>query len=213
MDIKVKTLIFDMGMVLVDFHWRDFLAELGYESEQIEEIGRAVFRNPLWHEFDWGIMTDEEILTQMKRDAPHHVQDIDRIWENFQYVCKPFDYAEELIRSLHELGYKIYILSNFGNTLLHLERPMFTFLDYVDGSVISYAVQQMKPNDDIYESLLSKYTINPANAVFFDDLEANCETARKLGITAVQVKGLSSIIKGLEQECGVILPQMEKYLK
>lgn len=49
--------------------------------------------------------------------------------------------------------------------------------------------------------------------MFFDDVAENCEGARRAGITAVQVTdGLRSILDGLKKECGVELPQMEKYL-
>ena len=72
----------------------------------------------------------------------------------------------------------------------------------------------LKPDDAIYQELIEKYGIDPENAVFFDDLEANCEGARRAGITAVQVTdGLRSILDGLREECGVELPAMERYLK
>lgn len=81
-------------------------------------------------------------------------------------MCHPFAYSEELIRTLHEMGYKIYILSNYGETLLGLNREKYTFLNYVDGGVFSYAVKQMKPDDVIYQTLIEKCGIEPENAVF-----------------------------------------------
>lgn len=211
----MKTLIFDLGMVLIHFRWRDFLTDMGYEEEEKEGIARAIFQNPLWNEFDWGVMGDENVIAQMKLEAPRYAEEIDRIWqkENFGNVCHPFAYAEELIRTLHEMGYKVYALSNYGETLLGLNRKKYTFLNYMDGGVFSYDVKLMKPDDAIYQALLEKYHIAPENAVFFDDVAENCEGARRAGITAVQVTdGLSSILDGLKKECGVELPQMEKYL-
>lgn len=209
----MNTLIFDMGMVLVDYRWKAFLKDLGYEGEKFNKVGNAVFNNPLWQQFDQGVMGDENVIAQMKKESPECAADIDRIWENFRYVCQPYAYSEEMIRTLHEMGYKIYILSNYGKTLLNLDREDFTFLDYVDGGIFSYEVKQVKPNDDIYETLLSKYDICPETAIFFDDMAANCESARRRGITAVEVRGLSSILDGLKEHCHIELPEIhDKYL-
>lgn len=195
-------------MVLVDFRWRAFLEDLGYDEKQAENIGRAVFKNPLWHQFDWGIMGDENVLRQMKLEAPEYEQDINRIWNNFRYVCRPYLYSEELIRTLHEKGYKIYFLSNYGETLFHRGKQDYTFFKYLDGGVFSYEVQQMKPNDAIYQTLLTRYHIDPKDAIFFDDSPENCEAARENGITAVQVNGLESILSGLLEYCQEEMPEI-----
>lgn len=203
----MNTIIFDMGMVLVDFRWKQLLLDMGYEEMEVEKIGKAVFQNPLWEEFDRGVWSDDKILSAMKEETPEASKDIDQIWkkDNFRNVCAPFHYSEELLKQLHEGGYKIYILSNFGKTLFALDKEMFTFLNYVDGGVISAKVKQMKPDADIYETLLKKYDINPTDAVFFDDRKENCDAARRLGITAVEVCGYKSIIEGLKKYVGFTL--------
>ena len=197
----MKTVIFDMGMVLVDFRWKELLKEMGYEGTEAKKIGEAVFANPLWDEFDRGVWEDEKIIAAMKGKAPEVSEAIDKIWQpdNFKNACAPFDYSEELLKKLHEAGCKIYILSNYGKRLFSLDKEMFTFLNYVDGGIISAKVQQMKPDAAIYETLLSKYDIDPEDAVFFDDRRENCEAARKLGITAVEVDGYQTIIDGLKK--------------
>lgn len=211
----MKTLIFDIGGVLAHFRWREFLTDMGYEGEKKEGLAKAMFQNPLWTQFDLGVMGDANVIAQMKQESPQYAEDIERIWkkENFCNICHPFAYSEDLLRTLHEMGCKIYILSNYGETLLGLNRKKYTFLDYTDGGVFSYEVKLLKPDDAIYETLIKRCGINPKNAVFFDDLAENCEGARRAGITAVQVTdGLASILKGLKKECGIQIPQMEKYL-
>lgn len=201
----MRTLIFDMGMVLVDFRWKALLSELGYSAAEADRIGKAVFESPLWQEFDRGVWEDEKILTAMKEETPEAAEAIDKIWqpENFRNVCAPFDYSERLLKQLHEAGCKIYILSNYGKRLFSLDKEMFDFLQYTDGGVISAKVQQMKPDADIYQTLLQKYDIDPADAVFFDDRAENCEAACKQGIAAVEVDGFSTIIKGIREYTGI----------
>lgn len=209
----MKTIIFDMGMVLVNFRWRNLLDDMGYDKKKKEGLAKAMFQSPLWEDFDWGIRGDETIFAQMKKEAPEYVEEMNHIWKHFYEICVPFDYSEDLVSTLHEKGFKIYILSNYGKTLLEHTRPNFPFLSLVDGEVFSFDVHQIKPHRDIYETLLKRYDISPENAVFFDDLKANCEAAKALGIDAVHVKdGLASILEGLERKCDVSLPELKKYM-
>ena len=200
-----KTIIFDMGMVLVDFRWKALIRDLGYSGTEADMIGEAVFESPFWEEFDRGLWDDQKILSSMKEKTPEAAEAIDIIWQpdNFKNVCAPFEYSEQLLQQLHEAGCSIYILSNYGKTLFSLDKKDFSFLKYTDGGVISAKVKQMKPNADIYKTLIQKYDINPADAVFFDDRKENCEAARELGIAAVEVNGLSTILDGIKEYTGI----------
>ena len=55
----------------------------------------------------------------------------------------------------------------------------------MDGRVISFEVFQLKPDPEIYETLLKKYALDPAECVFIDDRAENIETARKLGMKGI----------------------------
>ena len=65
----INTVIFDIGMVLVYFRWRELFADLGFEGEKFEKIAKATVHNPWWNEFDKGKMTVEEIVDNGKQIA------------------------------------------------------------------------------------------------------------------------------------------------
>ena len=50
----IRTIIFDIGNVLTQFGWREFIHSFGYEKEVEERIGKATVDNPFWREFDRG---------------------------------------------------------------------------------------------------------------------------------------------------------------
>ena len=52
----MKKIIFDMGMVLVDFRWESFLEELGYHGEKKERLAKAFLKNLLWQNFVLGLL-------------------------------------------------------------------------------------------------------------------------------------------------------------
>lgn len=199
----MKNIVFDLGMVLVDYRWRGLLEDLGYAEEKIDRIGKAVFKNALWNEFDHGVMAFEEIVQAMKKNAPDLEEDITRIFqnENFRYVCLAYAYSEELVKRLKEEGYNLYILSNYGERLIGLGREHMTFLSYFDGETFSYKEQLMKPEAAIYQALISNHNLLPEETVYFDDVENNCIAGRKAGLHSVEVNGLASILDGLKEYC------------
>jgi putative hydrolase of the HAD superfamily len=62
------------------------------------------------------------------------------------------------------------------------------FLSYMDGGLLSCDYQVIKPDPAFYQILIDKYDLVPSECVFLDDLEANLETAQKLGIHTILVK-------------------------
>ena len=55
----INTIVFDIGMVLVYFRWKELYADLGYEGEKFDIRANATVHNPWWNEFDKGLMTVE----------------------------------------------------------------------------------------------------------------------------------------------------------
>lgn len=91
------------------------------------------------------------------------------------------DYAETWVRYLKDKGYHVYILSNYATDTLERTEDKLTFLKYVDGAVFSCQVKQIKPEPEIYKTLLGRYHLDPEKSVFLDDRAENCEAARKTG--------------------------------
>ena len=58
----ITTIIFDIGNVLADFAWETYFQSLGYEEEIFHRVAKATVLNPLWNEYDRGVMSNEEIL-------------------------------------------------------------------------------------------------------------------------------------------------------
>ena len=83
-------------------------------------------------------------------------------------------------------GYRLYVLSNYCDYALKQTRKDLTFLKNMDGIIFSCEVQQLKPEKDIYETLLGRYGLKAEESVFLDDRAENCEAARQLGIHAIQ---------------------------
>ena len=193
----IRTIIFDIGNVLADFNWRAYLDSFALPEQEDRIVERTLFLSPLWAEIDRGRLSDEELLAQICKSAPEQEMLIRRVYSGAGMAVSQNAYAPGLLKRLKELGYQIYILSNYGKTFYEERLSNFEFLRYSDGQVISYQEQYIKPEPEIYQILLSRYQICPEEAVFFDDLPKNLETAKTFGINTVQVRGSESIEEGL----------------
>lgn len=182
----IRTVIFDIGMVLVYFRWRELYAQLGFSGEKFEKLADATVRNPWWNEFDKGLMTTEEIIERFAMSAPEYKKEIVEIYDHMDEIVSLYDYAIPWIRDLKQKGYKIYILSNWSKPAYdaNLETNL-RFLKEVDGAVMSFEHGVIKPDPKIYELICNRFDIDPKTAVFLDDNVANIEGAKSFGLNAI----------------------------
>jgi len=180
----IDTIIFDIGNVLAEFCWKDYLRDIQMSEDARQQISDKIFCGDVWDEFDCGKKSDEEIISQCVFLIPDYEEEIRMVFHTIEKVAFEYDYAKSWIEELKEKGFKIYLLSNYGKNAF--ERKTYSFLELVDGKVISYEVKAVKPQPQIFYALLNNYEIIPQNAVFFDDMEENIIAARTHGINGIQ---------------------------
>ena len=99
-----------------------------------------------------------------------------------------FNDTIEIIKKLKNLGYKVYLLSNlkeidYEKFIKHFDVSIF------DEMFLSFKLDMIKPNDDIYKYVINKLNTKPENIYFFDDNKDNIDGAIRNGINAYQVTG------------------------
>lgn len=187
----IKHIIFDIGNVLASFRWKDLFRELGFQGEAFERIAAATVLHPtLWNEFDRSLISDEEIIAGCIARAPEYEQQIRLLFSKTELLVEEYAYSYEWINGLKNRGYSVYVLSNYGKTSFEAARDhhRLSFLTLMDGGVISYEVQMVKPEPGIYKALLDKYGLKAEECVFLDDRAENIAAATKLGFYGVEVK-------------------------
>ena len=78
-----------------------------------------------------------------------------------------------------------------------MTRERMGFLKHADGALISYEVQQTKPNHTIYQGICDKFGIIPSEAVFLDDSPINIEGAKTFGLHTVLFTNYPSALEDL----------------
>ena len=195
----IENIIFDVGNVLMGYDWEEYLRSYDFPEEKYQKIADAVFRNPIWEEQDRGQHEESWYVDKFVESAPEYEADIREVVRRDPECMHLYDYAETWVKYLKNQGYHLYVLSNYGTYMLDRTKQDMSFLKYMDGVVFSCDVQQIKPEVDIYKTLLKRYSLKPEKSVFLDDRAVNCEGAGKAGIHTIQFENLKQAAKALEK--------------
>ncbi|MCH5186904.1 MAG: HAD family phosphatase [Oscillospiraceae bacterium] len=195
----IDTVVFDIGNVLAAFDWPGFIRGFGFSPKAEKEIAEAVFKSNEWKQVDLGLKSDEELIGLFTANAPQWAEEIRAIFEKWQYSVVEYPFAEGWVKELKAQGLKVYILSNYGRTMFEYARNKFKFLRHIDGGVVSYQINKIKPDPDIYRTLIEKYDLEPDRAVFLDDLPDNINAAAALGFNTILVTNHDAAAAELEK--------------
>lgn len=193
----IKNIIFDIGNVLTVFGWEAFFDSFGFSKEVQKRLADATVKSENWQEYDRGKMSDEEILNSFIENDPGIEKELRQIFQSVKGMVTREEFAIPWLQSLKESGYHVYYLSNFSH-IAHVDCiEALDFLPIMDGGILSYQDQLIKPQPEIYELLLSRYHLNPEECVFLDDTERNLLPAQALGMKTILVKNHEQAVRDL----------------
>ena len=181
---RIRNIVFDIGGVLARFEPERLMAAHAFSEEAKEVFRREIFAR-VWLDCDRIPYSDTEIRALFKANVPGFEAEVDRMWDDITPVTRPMPYAKAWLQSLKDRGYRLFILSNYGRCSYAANSPRYDFLPLTDGQLISYEVQELKPEPAIYRSLCERFGILPEESVFIDDVPANVEAAEKLGFSGI----------------------------
>ncbi len=107
----------------------------------------------------------------------------------------------EAVRSARTGGFKTGLITNSWGMGIYDRSPT----DLFDVAVISGEVGLHKPQPEIYLLACERLEVEPAEAVFVDDLRENCAGAEAVGMTALLHRDPAETVAKLEQLLGVEL--------
>lgn len=177
----IKNIIFDMGGVLIDYNPEKSLCEM-FDKETADILLKEIFRNPIWNDKDRGIIFPQDIM-ELKKDVipAEHFEKVTELVENFFPYMPPFEDMYNLVKTLKENGYGIYLLSNASSDF-HERRKGIPALEFFDGVIVSADYKLLKPEKEIYLTLFEEFSLRPEECYFIDDVQKNIDGANAVGM-------------------------------
>jgi len=195
----LRNIIFDLGGVLIDWNPRYVFDELIPDEEK-----RAFFFNNVCTS-EWNIQQDAgrsilEATDTKIEEFPEYEELIRAYYDRWEDMLggpiqETVDYLKELIETKK---YRIYALTNWSRETFPVALERYDFLSWFEGIVVSGVEHMKKPDKQIYDLMLKRYSLSGSETIFIDDNLENVEGARRAGMHAIHFESASKLRNDLE---------------
>jgi putative hydrolase of the HAD superfamily len=204
---RIEAIISDFGGVLTSPLLDSFVAFQDSSGISFEELGRAMAAvaaqngtNPLY-ELETGRMTEaaflDSVAAQLSEQLGREVT-LNGFGEHYFAHLHPNEVLIDYMRELRDRGYRMAICTNNVREWEGRWRAKLPVDEIFDVVVDSAFVGTRKPEARIYQLTLEQLGVRAGAAVFIDDIELNCDAARKVGIHSVWFRDNDQAIAEIE---------------
>lgn len=181
---EVDAVVFDIGNILIYFAPDNFIETLfPGDREKQEHMLSVVYRGNQWPRLDRGVLTCEEAARELEKEYGGRYEDYLHAFMGWIELKTPLEEGWRTAQRCKQEGKKLYLLSNYPQK--GYERLREKFADrfaIFDRAVVSCYLHQMKPEKEIYQTLIDTCGIEPSRTVFVDDRLENVQGAMQMGI-------------------------------
>lgn len=181
----ITTLVFDFGGVLIEWNPR-FLYRRYFNSPQEMEAFLSEINFSEWNSHQDRGRPFAEGVRELSARFPQHASLIEAYHENWvDSVGESIPGTIEIVRRARQHGYQVFGLSNWSAETFPLVRQRSSFLDLLDGYMLSGEVKLAKPDPSIFHLFLARIGRQAHECLFIDDSPANITVAERLGFHCI----------------------------
>ena len=184
----IKLFVFDLGNVILPFDNAQIAEKLAVRSKRNGACDPADIFQYLFDANEGSINDYEEghcSSLEFFRDVRDRYElqlefdEFKEIWNNIFWENLE---VNEIIIYLKAKGYPLFLLSNTNE--LHFTHIIerYPIVHLMDEWILSFEIGAKKPKRRIYEAIFEKMDVRKDEVFYIDDVEANVEAARALGM-------------------------------
>jgi putative hydrolase of the HAD superfamily len=191
--MPIRTLIFDLGQVIIPFDWkRGYAALAGFSPYPPEEIRSRIKETGLFGIFERGQVEPGDLAQRLSA-----VLELNVPFEKFRQLWSSIFLPEtilpdEMLARLHA-HYRLLLLSNTDAIHYSWVAEKYPIMRHFDHCVLSFEIGLRKPEPGIYQEAIRQARCAASEIFFTDDIAENVEGARLAGVDAVQFQSLAQL--------------------
>ncbi len=199
----VKTLVFDLGGVLINWDPRRLYRKL-IKDESEMDFFLAEVCSPEWNaQMDRG-KSFQEAVDELELVYPKYTKQIQAYYSRWEeMIVGPVPGTVKILEGLRGAGYPLAALSNWSAETYPKVTKRFAFLSWFDPLVISGEIGLIKPDPEVYHYFLQEINREAKDCIFVDDSKANIRTAEELGFISILFSSPEQLGRRLE-ELGIL---------
>ncbi|PRY15010.1 2-haloacid dehalogenase [Pontibacter ummariensis] len=197
----IKTIIFDLGAVLIDWNPHYLYRKIFDKEEEMLHFLTNIC-TPDWNEEQDAGRPLQEATDMLVAQYPEHEESIRAFYGRWdEMLGGAIEGTVDIFRELKESGkYNLYALTNWSAETFPIAQERYEFLNWFDGIVVSGTEKDRKPFDTFYHTLLERYEVHPSEALFIDDNLRNVKAAEKLGIASIHFTSPKELRAALKEK-------------
>ncbi|MBL4561243.1 MAG: HAD family phosphatase [Labilibaculum sp.] len=187
---SIPNIIFDFGGVLLNIDTNQAVKsfkEIGLTN--IDLVKKEYQTNGLFDRLEKGIISADQFRLEIREHIKSEVTDeqIDTAWNS---MLLDLPYERLLMLEKLKKNHRIFLLSN--TNIIHWKAYMsmiqkvhgVCLSDFFEKDYYSHNMGLRKPDTKIYTTVMEKEGLVPSDTLFIDDMYANYEAAKSVGMQA-----------------------------
>lgn len=197
--MSIKHIVFDVGNVIVRWDPHYIVSQAFPEHPNHLTLAHTLFKSETWLALNKGFITEAEAIENFATYVDYDLNALTAMIEIARHSLTPIEGTAELIRTLNEQQLGLYALTDNTHAFMKHLKSQYDIWPMFKGIVVSAEEGVLKPSEEIFNILLSRYALQAAEAVFIDDVEHNVRGAEALGFKTIQFKDIAQCKEELKK--------------
>lgn len=180
-----KTIVFDLGGVLVDWNPRYLYRSVFNDDAKMNHFLANICTGN-WNELQDAGRSIQEATEVLVGHFPEYELYIRMFYGEWQKMLNgPINGTVDILKTLKNKEYRILALTNWSAETFPIALGLFDFLHWFDDVLVSGKEKLIKPDPAIFNLLIKRYSLDPAQTIFIDDNIKNVTAAKEVGLDAI----------------------------
>ncbi|ELU49514.1 HAD family hydrolase [Vibrio campbellii] len=186
--VEIKNVVFDVGNVLVRWSPIEIVRLTFGNDVDAEALAKDLFTSAIWLDLNKGLITETQAKQRYQLEKQLSESEAERFFYYVKHTQLLIYGSVDLLKRIKSAGYRVFALTDNVVEIVEYLKATYDFWPLFEGTTVSAELGLLKPQPEIYQSLLETHQLLAKETVFLDDMPYNVEGARKVGIEAIQFK-------------------------